>query len=74
MDCLLSKLRKRWNDKPRITLAFLECPVCKRMIEPMGECVELDKEMEEPKKIYETVLAKALERAKIEGLDIDPRL
>eukprot|EP00347_Sterkiella_histriomuscorum_P002581 403367593 len=72
LDCILSKIQSKWPT-PRISFAFLECPSCKTHIKASNN-KEIEKELKEPRKMYDIVLAKALERANAEGIDKDERL
>ena len=68
----MSKVKARWAGA-RIGFAFMDCPSCKREIKAQY-CGALEAELKEPRKMKEQVTNKAVERAKVEGLDKDPRL
>lgn len=72
VDCIAEKIRQRWSG-PRITFLFKTCPSCKGEIEAPHH-PEINGMLEEVSKMEEDIKGKALERAKHEGLDKDPRL
>ncbi len=51
----------------------MECPACNQKIDA-PHCPQLEAELQGPRKVYDIVLAKALERAKVEGIDKDEEL
>jgi len=68
----MNRIKGRWNG-PRITFAFLDCPACNQKLEA-PHCPFLEEELREPRQLYDIVLAKALERAAVEGIDKDEEL
>ena len=68
----MSKVKAKWAGA-RIGFAFMDCPTCKREIKA-PYCGTLEAELKEPRKMKEQISQKAVERAKVEGLDKDPRL
>lgn len=72
VDCIAEKVRQKWSG-PRITFLFKTCPSCKAEIEAHHH-PEISELLEEASKLEEEIKSKALERAKHEGLDKDPRL
>ena len=72
VEWIAEKIRQKWSG-PRITFLFKTCPSCKGEVEA-DHHPEISKLIEEACKMEEEIKAKALERAKIEGLDKDPRL
>ena len=72
VDCLLSKIKKRWPG-PRIVFNFLECPSCKKTIDA-PHCKLINEEMADVLKLQENIIKKAIERAKFEELHKLPRL
>ena len=72
LDCLMSKIKTKWLGA-RIFFSFMDCPTCKREIKATY-CPEIENELKDSRILKEAVVKKALERAKIEGLDKDVRL
>eukprot|EP00826_Nyctotherus_ovalis_P013748 TRINITY_DN1375_c0_g1_i9.p1 TRINITY_DN1375_c0_g1~~TRINITY_DN1375_c0_g1_i9.p1 ORF type:complete len:432 (+),score=91.22 TRINITY_DN1375_c0_g1_i9:404-1699(+) len=72
VDCLLSRLRKRWPG-PRITFAFCECPACRKWV-AAPQNPEVAVELASISAIFEDIRKKAVDRLKYEGLDKDKRL
>lgn len=70
--CLMMRLKKRWFG-PQINFNYLDCPECKKSIEAPHIPFVL-KELAESRKLEAEVIKKAVERAKHEGVDKDPRL
>jgi hypothetical protein len=68
----LSRVKKRWPG-PRIVFNFLDCPSCKKRLDAPN-CKPLVDEIAEVSIIEEDVHKKAMERAKFENLDKDPRV
>lgn len=71
-ECVLSMVQKRWNG-PRMVFNYLDCPECKQQISCPNNpklARALDKEL----KLKDTVVKKAMERAKFEDLHKEPRL
>lgn len=69
---MLTKIKTSWNGA-RITFSFMDCPTCKKEISAK-HCPEIEKELEGPRKLKQKIIVKALERAKIEGIDQEDRL
>ena len=65
-------IKKKWAT-PRIVFSFLDCPSCKRRIEA-GHCQILAPFIAEAKEVEKVIIKKAVERAKHEEIDKDPRL
>eukprot|EP00736_Rhodelphis_marinus_P005124 Rmarinus@m.29836 len=63
-DCVLEKLRRRWNGH-RITFTFMKCPLCSKFIDHNA----LSSELAPARNLYELVKSKALQRLQYEGLD-----
>lgn len=72
VDCIVSKLKKRWPS-PRITFGFSECSQCKKPILAPDHPV-IAEETKILSELHKEILTKAVERMKYEGLDKDPRL
>jgi len=72
VECLTTRLRKRWTS-PRIIFNFLECPECKERLKA-AHCPPILKEFEICTEIESLVYSRAIQRAKIEGLDKHERL
>lgn len=72
VECIAEKVRQKWSG-PRITFLFKTCPSCKAELE-IPNHPEINGMIEEVSKMEEDIKGKALERAKHEGLDKDPRL
>jgi Ring finger domain len=72
VDCITTRVKGKWPG-PRIVFGFLDCPACKQRIEA-PHCPELQAELAISLTIEKDVSTKALERAKHEGIDKDPRL
>lgn len=68
----MTRVKTSWIGA-RIVFNFMDCTVCKREISAKN-CKELEKELEQPRKLKKRVVEKALERAKAEGIDKDERL
>ena len=68
----MNRIKTSWIGA-RITFSFIDCPSCKKEI-VAKDCQIIEDELKGPRKIKEKVLKKAIERAKIEGIDKDPRL
>ena len=72
VECIAEKLRKSWAG-PRITFLFKTCPSCKaEIVAPHHQ--EINDLVEDAWKLEDVIKSKALERAKVEGLDKDKRL
>ena len=72
INCLKTILENKWTS-PRIVFGFMNCPSCKQPME-LDHCGPLRPALAAVKAIRDVVEAKAVERAKFEGLDKDPRL
>jgi len=72
LDCIMNKIKPKWLGA-RIFFSFMDCPSCKREIEA-PYCNEIQNELKPSKILKEVVVKKAVERAKIEGLDKEPRI
>jgi hypothetical protein len=68
----MNKIKPKWLGA-RIFFSFMDCPSCKREIEA-PYCNEIQNELKPSKILKEVVVKKAVERAKIEGLDKEPRI
>ena len=72
VDCIVKKIKPRWLT-PRIVFGFLKCPTCKANIQA-DHIAPIRKETKEMLAYEKLVSKKALERAKFEEIDKDPRL
>ena len=70
--CIKKKLENRWIG-PRITFNYCLCPSCNKWFD-FKSLPDLQKMMDENKKLYEEIKDMAIKRLKFEGLDKDPRL
>jgi len=68
----MSKIKTKWLGA-RILFSYMDCPSCKREIKA-SYCPPLENELKDSRILKEAVIKKAIERAKIEGLEKDERL
>ncbi len=72
MDCIRTKLHKRW-DALAISLKYAFCPSCNQWMEaPQHDWLET--KVNEAKQLEAKILEKCILRAKHEGLDLDERI
>ena len=72
LDCLINKVKGKWSG-PRINFQYKCWPSCKTNIQ-IKHHPQLLKVLEEGNELEQRVKNKAVERAKADGLDKDPRL
>jgi len=72
MDCIRTRLHKRWDDLA-ISLKYALCPTCNQWMSAPGH-EWLEKKVNEAKELEGKILEKCVLRAKHEGLDLDERL
>jgi len=70
--CIKNILEKKWNG-PKITFNHCLCPSCHKWMD-CPAVPEIQKMIEENKKLYEEIKDMSLKRLKFEDLDKDPRL
>ena len=73
VECIRKKVFGRWPS-PRITWDFLDCSACKQQIVVQEDHEALYKEVTLLSNMKKKVFKMALERAKHEGIDKEPRL
>ena len=71
-QCIKERLEKKWKG-PKITFNHCLCPTCNNWFN-VKTIPELQKMIEEDKKLYELIKEMSLKRLKLENLDKDPRL
>ena len=71
-QCIKKRLETKWIG-PKITFNHCMCPSCNKWFD-IPNVPELQKMIEENKKLYESIKEMALKRLKFEDLDKDPRL
>ena len=71
-DCIKKRLENRWIG-PRINFNHCLCPSCNKWFD-CKSIPDLQKMIDENKKLYEDIKDMATKRLKFEGLDKDPRL
>ena len=72
IKCVRQLLENKWTS-PRIVFSFLNCPSCKTPMD-LDHCPQLIGELAKVKAIKLLVEKKAVERAKLEGIDRHERL
>lgn len=72
VECIIKKIKTRWFS-PRIVFGFLNCPECQTKVAAPHH-PWLKQELGELRAFETLVRRKALERAKFEDIDKDPRL
>lgn len=73
VECIRKRVFGKWPS-PRITWEFLNCSACKTQIVVQPDHIELHTEITKLIKMKEKVYSMALERAKYEAIDKNPRL
>ena len=73
VECIKKRVFGKWPS-PRITWDFLNCSTCKQEISIQQDHVELYPELKRLLEMKRKVYGMALERAKYEGIDKEPRL
>jgi len=71
-QCIKKRLETKWIG-PKITFNHCLCPSCNKWFD-VNTVPELQKMIDENKKLYESIKEMALKRLKFEDLDKDPRL
>ena len=71
-QCIKKRLETKWIG-PKITFNHCLCPSCNKWFD-IDNVPELQKMINENKKLYESIKEMALKRLKFEDLDKDPRL
>ena len=71
-QCIKKRLETKWIG-PKITFNHCLCPSCNKWFD-IQTIPELQKMIDENKKLYESIKEMALKRLKFEDLDKDPRL
>ena len=71
-ECIKKRLETKWIG-PKITFNHCLCPSCNKWFD-VNTVPELQKMIDENKKLYESIKEMALKRLKFEDLDKDPRL
>jgi len=69
---LLNKIKAKWSG-PRLIFQYKRCPSCKSEID-ISYHQQIFKLIDEADELEQRVKNKAIDRAKAEGLDKDPRL
>ncbi|CAI2362857.1 unnamed protein product [Moneuplotes crassus] len=72
VDCITEIIQNKWAG-PRITFLFKKCPSCKAEIDAYNH-PQISELLEEACELEEEIIKLAVERAKVEGIDKDPRL
>ena len=70
--CIKKRLENKWIG-PRITFNHCLCPGCNKWYD-CKSLPDIQKMIDENKKLYEEIKAMSIKRLKFEGLDKDPRL
>ena len=74
LDCIQSKIAKKWEGSAHIKLSYMECPACSQILEGAEAHAPLNEMVKAGKRLHDIIKVKAVERAKLEGLEQHERI